>query len=68
MTLMDYVEDSKKHECLMVLEKSIATINKEILIVEDGKHRGEVHLLKTVWIENLAQKVTSKDDPTEFGV
>ena len=38
------------------------------MIVEDGKHRGEVHLLKTVWNENLDQKVISKDDPTKFGV
>ena len=49
-------------------EKYVATINKGSLIVEDGKHRGEVHLLKIVWDENLDQKVTSKDDPTEFGV
>ena len=49
-------------------EKFAATINKGSLIVEDGKHRGEVHLLKIVWTENLDQKVTSKDDPTEVGV
>ena len=33
-------------------EKYATTINKGSLIVEDGKHRGEVHLLKTVWTEN----------------
>ena len=48
-------------------KKSANTINKGSLIVEDGKHRGEVHLLKTVWNENLTQKLTSKDDPTEVG-
>ena len=49
-------------------EKFAATINKGSLIVEDGKHRGEVHLLNTVWTENRDQKVTSKDDPTEVGI
>ena len=68
VSLMDCVEYSKKDEGLMVLDNFVATINKGSLIVEDGKHRGEVHLLKAVWIENLDQKVTSKDDPTEFGV